>query len=192
MHASNGTSNTVHNSHVLSESLVAHFDIFPDRFDIMYRICSGDYDISLRMLDWLCTNFSKSVMGLDFDNTGIELYHRYKNNLRGFGKRFFDPFCRKQNIEVDMHGQRFKTTIGQLNFFRWAFENKVIDFAKDNKSRIEEHMNDRLSIARTTSVTRAENTDETGTERKRKRGQLSKLASNHCTKKIRLIRVSFS
>jgi hypothetical protein len=33
-----------------------------------------------------------------------------------------------------------KTTIGQLNFFKWAFENKIIDYIKNNIKDIEEDM----------------------------------------------------
>ena len=34
-----------------------------------------------------------------------------------------------------------KTTIGQLNFFKWAFENNIIKYIKDNITEIENNMN---------------------------------------------------
>tara|TARA_A100001015_G_C14994340_1_gene715507 strand:+ start:612 stop:1184 length:573 start_codon:yes stop_codon:yes gene_type:complete len=184
-------------SQVLFDSVVAYFTDNRLNHDKMLSICDGTSDISLRMLDWLCTNFAKSNMGLDSNNTSLELYHRYKNNLRGFGKRFFDPFCRRQDVQISLHGKSFKTTIGQLNFFKWAFENELIQFALTHKSEIEKHMNERLHHSKATHSQNkrddlAENNNSQTECQKRKRAQLSKLASNHCTKKVRLIRVSFS
>ena len=41
-----------------------------------------------------------------------------------------------------------QTTIGQLNFFKWALENEVIDYIKENYSIIEKDMNSRNSTSR--------------------------------------------
>ena len=35
-----------------------------------------------------------------------------------------------------------QTTIGQLNFFKWALENNVINYIEDNYALIEQDMND--------------------------------------------------
>jgi len=37
-----------------------------------------------------------------------------------------------------------ETTVGQLNFFRWALSNLVIDYILENKQDIEKDMNDSL------------------------------------------------
>jgi hypothetical protein len=36
--------------------------------------------------------------------------------------------------------QTIETTIGQLNFFKWAFNNKIINYAIDNQKIIYENM----------------------------------------------------
>jgi hypothetical protein len=41
-----------------------------------------------------------------------------------------------------------ETTIGQLNFFKWAIENKIIDYIQDNYSQIELDMNARNSTSK--------------------------------------------
>ena len=41
-----------------------------------------------------------------------------------------------------------ETTIGQLNFFKWAIENKIIDYIKEHYDDIEKDMNDRNSISK--------------------------------------------
>ena len=41
-----------------------------------------------------------------------------------------------------------ETTIGQLNFFKWAIESKIIDFIQANYDNIEKDMNERNSISK--------------------------------------------
>ena len=43
----------------------------------------------------------------------------------------FDPFCRRDRIQFNYGKDKYIiTTVGQLNFFRWAIENKVLDYIK--------------------------------------------------------------
>ena len=41
-----------------------------------------------------------------------------------------------------------QTTIGQLNFFRWAIENDVLNYIEENYSNIEKDMNSRNSTSK--------------------------------------------
>jgi len=41
-----------------------------------------------------------------------------------------------------------ETTIGQLNFFKWAIENRIIDFIETHYNDIERDMNERNSISK--------------------------------------------
>ena len=41
-----------------------------------------------------------------------------------------------------------ETTIGQLNFFKWAIENKILDFIQKNYQLIENDMNSRNSTSK--------------------------------------------
>jgi hypothetical protein len=158
-----------------------YYEAYPYNFCIMCDVCNGKTEISLRLLDWLCTNYSKSHMNTFTSKSNVEIYHMYKNNLRGFGKRYFDPFCRRGGYDVCINDQSIKTNIGQMNFFKWAIDNGVIEFAKAHKCLIDGHMNRRIKDAR--HKRRIEQCN---------RQHLSELASNHCHKRIKVIRISFS
>ena len=41
-----------------------------------------------------------------------------------------------------------ETTIGQLNFFKWAIEHEIIDYITKNYNEIEKDMNERNSISK--------------------------------------------
>ena len=69
--------------------------------------------------------------------------------LKAYSKRRFDPFCRWERISIPYKTETFiETTIGQLNFFKWALENKVIDYIEENYEMIENDMNSRNSTSK--------------------------------------------
>lgn len=102
--------------------------------------------ISLRIVDWFVTNYSKKHDSIyDNNNKSFIVFHSYKSQLKSYSKKYFDPFCRRNRINFyyKTH-ESISTTIGQLNFFRWAIENNVIEYIIKNYSKIESDMN--LSI----------------------------------------------
>jgi hypothetical protein len=73
----------------------------------------------------------------------------YKLKLRAYSKKRFDPFCRWERITIPYKdGNAIQTTIGQLNFFKWALENEVITYIEQNYSSIEKDMNSRNSTSK--------------------------------------------
>ena len=113
-------------------------------------IVTGTSELSLRVLDYFVTNYSKnnSINLGNKNDTKYNVYHDYKNKLKSYNKRFFDPFCRinKKNITNKIafkydNEKYIVTTIGQLNFFRWAIRNKIIDYVINDLENINNEMN---------------------------------------------------
>ena len=113
-------------------------------------IVTGNSEISLRVLDYFVTNYSKynNVKIKKKNNINYNVYQDYKNKLKSYNKRFFDPFCRinKKNstnkIAFKYENDKYiVTTIGQLNFFRWAIRNKIIDYVIEDHNNINQEMN---------------------------------------------------
>ena len=66
----------------------------------------------------------------------------YKNLLNAYSKKIFDPFCRRDRIEFEFKDKKkIVTTVGQLNFFRWAIQNNVLNYIIEHYKEIEEDMN---------------------------------------------------
>ena len=99
----------------------------------------GSTKLSLRIIDWFVTNYSRNNVTVYKLPSGVNLnvYNDYKNQLKAFSKKLFDPFCRRERIEIDGVGT---TTIGQLNFFKWALDNGVIEYTMNNVKAIEANM----------------------------------------------------
>ena len=119
--------------------------------DTLINIVSGNSEIALRDIDWLCTNYSKKYNVIynikeekndEIINKRFILYINYRSQLKAYTKEFFDPFCRRDRIEfVYKDNKSLITTVGQLNFFRWALTYKVIDYALNNLKDIKKDNN---------------------------------------------------
>ena len=73
------------------------------------------------------------------------VYLNYKSQLKAYSKKQFDPFCRRDRIQFYYDKDNFIiTTVGQLNFFRWALEHNVLEYIKNNIKVIEEDMNSNI------------------------------------------------
>lgn len=121
----------------------------------MLKIITGESKISLRIVDWFATNYSKKYYTLyELENKfgsiiRFKVYFDYKLKLKAYSKRRFDPFCRWERISVPYKNNTcIETTLGQLNFFKWALENKVIDYIEKNYDIIEKDMNSRNSASK--------------------------------------------
>jgi hypothetical protein len=110
---------------------------------------NGDSSISLRLIDWFVTNFAKknyTVYNVERNGSVVrfKVFIDYKLRLRAYGKKKFDPFCRWERITMPYENDtKIETTIGQLNFFKWALENNILTFIEENRREIEEDMNTR-------------------------------------------------
>ena len=128
-----------------------HYYNSNDNLERMLRIINGDVNISLRIVDWFTTNYAKkhyTVYNLPNGNR-FKVYNDYKLKLRSYSKKKFDPFCRWERINIPYKNEtHLQTTIGQLNFFKWAFENNIVDYIETNYAAIEKDMNNRNSTSK--------------------------------------------
>jgi hypothetical protein len=117
----------------------------------MLKIINGESPISLRIIDWFATNYAKKFFTV-YEvgaNRRFKVYVDYKLKLKAYSKRRFDPFCRWDRITIPYsNGTFIQTTIGQLNFFKWALENGVVAYIESHYGTIEDDMNARNSTSR--------------------------------------------
>ena len=116
-------------------------------FKILPIITSNSH-ISIRVLDWFVTNYSKKytviyeLKGKDINGEKyFNVYLQYKCQLKSYKKKIFDPFCRKQRIAFHYDENKcVVTTIGQLNFFSWAITYGVLKYVEENIQAITNDM----------------------------------------------------
>lgn len=101
-------------------------------------IVTGESKISLRLLDWLVTNYAKkhNIAYLTKGGRDVNVYLRYKANLRAYSKKMFDPFCRWKKITF----LGMNTTVGQLNFFHWVLEDEVLEYLEAQYDAVQSDM----------------------------------------------------
>lgn len=145
---------------LLMKSLI-HFFSNKNNLNMVIPIITGKSKISLRILDWFVTNYSKknNIHYEVVDNItksrkksdkeikmkNFIVYLDYKSQLKAYSKKQFDPFCRRERISFfDHDNNELITTVGQLNFFRWSIENDIINYINENYDVIENDMNNSL------------------------------------------------
>ena len=147
------------------------------QLDKILNILKGESEISLRIIDWFVTNYSKQQYTIKMLTNGkrLKVYDDYKLKLKAYSKKRFDPFCRWERINILYKGNTYiQTTIGQLNFFKWALENEVIDYINNNYTIIEKDMNSRNSTSKRKNVPIISNN-----QTRKKREELSLYASKN-------------
>ena len=165
-----------------------------NNLDKMLRIINGESKISLRIVDWFATNYAKKYYVIylikqnnDTNFERFKVYDDYKLKLKGYSKKRFDPFCRWDRISIPYtNGSFIETTIGQLNFFKWALETKVIDYIEKNYNEIEKDMNNRNSTSKRKELL----VDNSKTRKKRE--ELSASATKSIKKETVEIIVKFN
>ena len=148
---------------MINDLLLNSLSTFYDKnnnLDQLHQILSNQKKISLRLIDWFTTNYSKKyniIYIIDKDENGdkvlkestdiynqFNVYNSYKSQLKAFSKKQFDPFCRRERIEFNCKQESINTTVGQLNFFKWILNNKIMDYIEMNIDDIENDMNESL------------------------------------------------
>lgn len=172
------TSYTTQNELLLNNLLAFYKN--NDYLTKMLNIITGESKVSLRIVDWFVTNYAKKNYTLyDMKNQfgehiRFKVYLDYKLKLKAYSKSRFDPFCRWERINIPYQdGTSIETTIGQLNFFKWALENKIINYIEEHYDAIEKDMNSRNSTAKRKDST----TDNSKTRKKREELSISATKS---------------
>jgi hypothetical protein len=137
--------------------------------------------ISLRLIDWFVTNFSKKNNTIiKKKDTHFNVYLSYRSQLKAYSKHLFDSFRRRDRITFYYDVEKsIETTIGQLNMFRWILQNDILDYIQTN---IEDIETDMIKTQKDNQVKREDNIKikeihtENGVvyQKRKKRNQLSK------------------
>jgi hypothetical protein len=180
-----------------------------DNLDYVIQIVNQNTNVSLRLLDWLVTNYSKgsgdndgfsyNIRGetkdsIELASDRFDVYTEYKNQLKAYNKKYFDPFARKERIfffkdptkmpiklsaaeckDYKKNAEGLLTTIGQLHFFYWAIINKVIIHAAAIVDLIEKDMLDAAKL-RNTIVKDIDNDKSTDKPKRKHKRVLSKIS----------------
>jgi hypothetical protein len=149
-----------------------------DNLDVMLQIINGHSKISLRIIDWFATNYAKKYFTVYAINNEyskgsrrFKVYVDYKLKLKAYSKKRFDPFCRWDRITIPYkNGTFIQTTIGQLNFFKWAIENDIVQYIEQHYDTIEDDMNARNSTSKRSSSSSNSSTSSS----------LSSISSSSC------------
>lgn len=111
-------------------------------FELLNSIIEGNNYISRRTIEYFVTNYSMiHKISYQIEEKGnvykFYVHTSYKDQLKAFRKKYFDPFGRGIRIPFFSNNNCIITTIGQLNFYRWFFSKKIYDYCLENYDDIQ-------------------------------------------------------
>lgn len=183
-----------------------------DYLDILKKIINREFivnkskKVSIRIVNWFVTNYAKQHFTVyELEKERFFVWTRFRSAEDGYSKDLFDPYCRKDRIMIPYdETTNIITTIGQLNFFKWAIVNKVVDYIVDHYDAITQDMNTRLTLKNkhtktedSISTVSTLSTDETGgstktnSKTRKKREELSVSACLSIRKEFVPIKITF-
>jgi hypothetical protein len=143
---------------------------------------NGEAPLSLRIIDWFVTKYSrKGFVRYPLNGQEFLVYLSYKGQLKAYSKQYFDPNCRRERIMFTIPGhEQFMTTIGKLNFFRWALESKILDYMEAHEEEIRSGYN---SYLKETTLTQKKNKSELNKSESNKSDSSEGQESQHTSQK---------
>jgi hypothetical protein len=122
-----------------------------ENISLFIPIVNSESIISIRLIDHFITKYSKvNKISYKLKENDIEqpfnIHLSYKQQLKAYQKRHFDPFSRGDRIPYFMDNSCIITTIGQLNFFRWFISKKIYNYMLANHELIENDMNNKNKL----------------------------------------------
>lgn len=146
---------------LLLSSVTSYYQKRPQFRKTFEDVVEGYSPLSLRVIDWFVTHYARNHQVLYWINEAtnemvetypdsgganlrkFSLYLDYRAQLKSYTKLYFDCFRRHARITFVLETDpltTMETTVGQLNFFRWAFQNHVLDYIMNHLSEIENAM----------------------------------------------------
>lgn len=177
-----------------------------DYLEIVKKIVNREFviskskKISIRIVNWFVTNYAKQYFTVyeSAEKERFFVWTRFRSAEDGYSKEMFDPYSRKDRIIIPYdETTKLITTIGQLNFFKWAILNKVIDYIIDHYDDITNDMTNRLTVKNKTNLLSLDETNvvkenvSTGGKTRKKREELSISACRSIRKEFVPIKITF-
>lgn len=147
-------------------SLQKFYSSHPE-IDKVLTYLNGESPLSLRIIDWFVTKYSrKNFVRYPLNGQEFLVYLSYKGQLKAYSKQYFDPNCRRERIlfKIPNHDS-FTTTIGKLNFFRWALESNILHYIEEHEEEIRNgynaYLKDTVQAQKSAKSDTASSTDST-------------------------------
>lgn len=132
---------------LLKENLLKFFES-KKKSQMMADVVDKKAEYSLRVIEWFVSSYSRKyktkypIKKSSGEVVMFDVYDSYKNEqLKSFSKKHFDLFRRSDKFDLVIDGKRsITTTVGQMNFFKWAIQNKILEYVRDNLKNIKKDM----------------------------------------------------
>ena len=170
---------------IVSKELARFYD--KEKIEKIKPIINQEHDISLRLIDWTLTNYSKkNCIKYKLSNGRIiDVFESYKNYMTSYKRNILFDLFRRGKCSKVIYGTGkddfIISGIKQLNSFRCVLEIELIEYIIKNKEKIETDMRISLRRSAVKKYAKGDKTEKSEKSRK-KRQELSSSIYKKCMK----------
>ena len=96
-----------------------------------------------RLIDFYVTQFSKNNPEFYMNEDGInDVYNSYKLQLKGYHKKYFNLFCKKNNICIKCGDLSIILPLAKCNVYKWLIKSKIDELLNEKHSTIQKRYYD--------------------------------------------------
>ena len=113
-----------------------------DKYNRLANFFSNE-SIPISLIEWFVSTYCrKNELSLCVDTkTGkkiVIVYDSYQSQIEYYSKKMFDPYALGSRFKFDITGSNYSiiTTICQLNYFKWLYENGIMDYIEQNLEKL--------------------------------------------------------
>ena len=134
------------------------FYTYNNNVHLFLSIVNSNANISIRLIDYFITKYcKKNKVSYKLNNDAFNVFISYKQQLKMFKKKYFDPFSRGDRTPYFINDTCIITTVGQLNFFKWFISKNIHNYLEKNKDCVEYDMNKKTKIEKPNKIKKANN-----------------------------------
>lgn len=170
------------NNSSLSLRLIECFAVnYSNEYNTIYNL--EEYKDKIMKLENKGKSIKKKRTNVKSYDNYFKVYNSYKSQLNEVSKRNFDTFSRGAKIKYYYDTDKYvMTTIGQLNFFKWAIENYVLEYIKDYKDEIKCYMDKNNKVKNESHKKQKTSLDDENNDKPK---SINKSLSNQKNQKIK-------
>ena len=114
---------------IILQSVTSYFLKNKNNYLSFSNIINNKNKITVNFINWFITVHCEN--NIVFINDKL-IYSSFKTANKYYSKKYFNPLRKVDNIKVMINNIELETSVCQLNFFKWAYTNGIVEYVHKN------------------------------------------------------------
>lgn len=116
-------------SFIILQSVTFYFQKNKNNYFQLINILQNKNKISINFINWFIAVYCNN--NIIFINDKL-ISSSFKTANKYYSKKYFNPLKKGDNIKIMLNNAELESSVCQLNFFKWAYTNNIIEYIEKN------------------------------------------------------------